>query len=886
MKYRFTLSYKSTDSDEEVTRQVSPLYGDDPNTSIERVSDEWYYTRKLNGKFTFVRGDYSWIMARPFDGTYTMTVECSTDGGSWQEYFKGTFSRANLTIDEDNQNAVLDGLSEGTYNVIENARGEEYDLRKLIPDSEARTVQGKIPPALALVDYRSPSITTSDIFCGGASVGNGYIDGKNDWDEYINAGSTLRWNLIKVCGEANVEMTSGQSTEAAGKYCGYLEYHLIQPASGGQVVSVEGTLWNENGCQMYISVAPTTNNILIASMDIYGSDRVQIVGGTISLGNNSTGYCTPSSLVYTAFGSTPFEKVDIRIHYIRVSLLTFGIPVGVLFPLTNVLNVGPYYKGMQSFNNQDGGLVIEMTTRTTESPNGHRMVPGSDGIYFAPPDDEQAWHPVAEDNWNFASMWYTIQPSVANGLLDTTKVGVSNWSRCWTVGTCLRYLLDKITSGKVVFEENEFYSQFLYSDINPVAQGEQFSWLVCQKSDVMSPNGTGSTRCIVTLNWFLELLRNAFNCYWWLQPRNDGRYDFRIEHVEYFRRGSSYADTLDDPTRGLIDITKIKPLRNFLRRGEAAKRLSDQTNRYTFDLNGMAEKYTFAWQGDGGSDEFKGHPMLFKAGWIEEGTSESHEVDNIFADLNWLTLNAGTDTASSKNYDGLFIFSGYMKAEGIAWDENSRPPMRYPQLASGIHIVAFMDIWLTAPAGQVVSVTLRNTDTMTDEIIASITGTGSPQVLSLMVDEMRIGGSWVLFVDFGANWQQVTIHRVHGHSGTLYLVPSTESRLHPGEEVYLQNGPLAWPSLQCEYLHYDVPAAKWAYDSDDALTATFQGGGTVKLIKKQDVSTLPVSDLATEQRLKEGIRTGLGTGILDTATVNLGSRNAEMTLVYDITPLV
>ena len=115
---------------------------------------------------------------------------------------------------------------------------------------------------------------------------------------------------------------------------------------------------------------------------------------------------------------------------------------------------------------------------------------------------------------------------------------------------------------------------------------------------------------------------------------------------------------------------------------------------------------------------------------------------------------------------------------------------------------------------------------------------------------------------------------------------NTASRLHPGESIYLQNGPLAWPSLQNEYLHYDIPAAKWSFDSDDPETATYNGGGTVKLIKKQSVGVLPVPDINTEERLWQGVRTGLGTGILDSAIVNFSSRNAELTLVFDITPIV
>jgi len=878
MKYRFILSYKSTDSDEVVTRQVRPLYGDDPNVAIERVNDEWYYTRKLGGKFTFVREDYSWIMARQFDGTYSMTVECSTDGISWQEYFVGTFSRASLTIDEDNRNAVLDGLSEGTYNVIENAKDTEYDLRKVIPDTEAKEVQGEIWPALALVDYRSESIVSSDVYCNGASVGGGYKESDSGYTEKVNVGTTSVWRLVKVWAEAEVKMESGYTSEAEGRYNGFVDYHTNSPASGGSVVSVDGELRNENGCKMTISVAPSTNNTLYADMHIYGSDRVGIVGGIVSLGNNSTGYSSPASVAYTDFGSTHFDTVTIQFHYIRATLLTTSAD-GVE---ENVLNVGPYYKGMRAFNNGDSGLEIEASLNTSEQSNGHRLIAGTD-LYFAPPEGE-GWIPLAEDNWNFASLWYRITPSVANGLQDRSLMGTWRWTRCWTLGTVLRWLLAKVSGGKVHFGEDEHYSQFLYAAVNPVAQGEQFEWLFCQKSDVMNPGGQSSTRCPARLNWFLEYMKNALNCYWWLEKRNDGDYDFRLEHVEYFRRGNSYTDPLDDPMREFIDITKIKPLRNFPRNGQAAKRLSDQTNKYTFDLQGMAERYTFSWQGEGGSDEFKGNPMLFKAGWIEEGSSEDKQVDNIFADLSWLTLNAGTDTASSKNYEGLMVYAGYRRAVNGSWTENAAAPAQELLLAGGVRVMVDVQLWATVPEGQEVNVLVCGNGMCS--VVATYIGTGEMQCIHAAYTNMGMGIIEVK-VDFGAGYGDVTLHRIHNNlSGNVYAVPNTESELTEG--VYLQNGPLAWPSLQVAYLHYDVPAYKWALNSDDpADEATeWRGGGTVKLIKKQEVSELPVPDLATEQRLKEGIRTGLGTGILDAATVNLGSRNAEMTLVYDITPLV
>ena len=882
MIYRFILSYKSTDSEEVVTRQVRPLYGDDPNVAIERVNDEWYYTRKLGGKFTFVREDYSWIMARQFDGTYTMTVECSTDGISWQEYFVGTFSRASLTIDEDNRNAVLDGLSEGTYNVIENAKGTEYDLRKVIPDTEAKEVQGEIWPALALVDYRSSSIVSSDVYCNGASVAGGYKDKvPTSWSERENVAIDVSgWKYIGAYAEANVTMAD-HTSPAEGRYGDAVAYGPNRVGSY-TINSVDGELTGNGMYRVRVRVRKDAQGMW-ADVMVYGDSTTPIGNGSRLLGADTTGYYTPASLVWSS--ETPattlngIEKVEVFFHYIRATLLTTSDD-GVL---GNVLATGPYYKGMRTFNGI--GLETTITTNTSEQSNGHRLIAGTD-LYFAPPEGEE-WIPLAEDNWNFASLWYRITPSVANGLQDRSLMGTWRWTRCWTLGTVLRFLLAKVSGGKVHFGEDEHYSQFLYAAVNPVAQGEQFEWLFCQKSDVMNPGGQNSTRCPARLNWFLEYMKNALNCYWWLEKRNDGDYDFRLEHVEYFRRGSSYTDPLDDPMREFIDITKIKPLRNFPRSGQAAKRLSDQTNKYTFDLQGMAERYTFSWQGEGGSDEFKGNPMLFKAGWIEEGSSEDKQVDNIFADLSWLTLNAGTDTSSSKNYEGLMVFAGYRKVTPVtAVTENAVMAERYLRIQQGRVFKVDMTLVVTVPEGQEFTVALHPALPGAQMWVGTYHGTGAVQSVRIVVDS-RMDVLYTLRVDFGVGYGDVTIHRIHNNlSGNVYAVPNTESELTEG--VYLQNGPLAWPSLQAAYLHYDVPAAKWSLNGDDPSdeATEWRDGGTVKLIKKQEVPNLPVPDLATEQRLKEGIRTGLGTGILDSATVNLGSRNAEMTLVYDITPLV
>ena len=873
MIYKFLLAYAPTEGTAPDPRTVRPIYGDNLQVVIARANDEWYYTRRIEGDIIFHSQDYDWLMSQPFDGTFTLTIRYSTNNGStWNDYFSATFSRANLSIDEDNRHATLSGLTETAYNTIENGKDEEYDLRKLIPDHEAREVQGRINPALAMVDFRSTSISTSDIFCGGAFTSGGYQSRYTpNFDEAVMIPfTTAAWSLVRIFAEAR--LIDDAITNANGTYCGILNY------SNGPSPAIEyylsGTLYGPNGYYMVIGWDDYTigdRDITRRSLRLYSPGDFLVDTKWCGTSSELQDKTSPSSMI--------FDNATVYVHYIRAALLTHSGGAA-----DNVLDTGNFYERMAAFDNSDNGLQLYASSRTVEQPNGHRLVPGTgeQGTtpqYFAPPDDNHDYIPLAENNWNYGSLWYTIVPSTANGLTAPGKVGTFSWTLCWPLGTILRYLLEKITDGKVTFLENSYGSRFLYDPINPVASNEPFDYLFTQKSNVMS-TGASAPRCIVRLNWILKMLRNAFNCYYWLEPLPYGRYSFRVEHVEYFRHGGRYEGDLSHT----IDLTSLMPRKNFFRNNAPVKCLADQTNHYSYDLKDLSEKYTFSWQGEGGSDDFKGNPMFFKAGWIEKASSEDHQVDNIFTDLNWLLLNAGTSTASSKNYEGIFLFATYRPfAANHTENTNLTSPLFRLAYESRMIYVA-IDLWLTAPQGTEINLILRwNTPQQGSRIVQTYTATGDKQCISVVYEYAFIVPH-SLAIDFGPDYAQVTIHRIHARTGNVYCVANTPNLLHPS--TYLQNAPLAWPTLQNEYLHYDIPAQRWSFDTDDLSTAQFLPTGTVKMAKRQEVKILPIPDYATEQQIMNiiGIRTGIGTGIITSATINLASRNAELTIVYDPIP--
>lgn len=868
MKYKFLLSYTPTEGTALPPVEVHPNYSDALTIAIDKASNEWYYTRKLDGTLTFLRSDYAFIMSCPLDGTFTLTIEENhSSPDNWHKYFSGTFSRANLSIDEDHHSAVLNGITEGIYNVLDNAKNDEYDLRKLIPDTELREVQSTIPPALAIIDFRSESITFSDIFSGGPAVAGGF-NGKSGFDIDVNTSSDNLWSLQGIYVEAKVVMLD-QSSPANGIYAGTMQYRGFSNYDYN-VMAVAGRIYNANGYSIQLETVIHYNGNVDEDLILFDPSSSQVSAQVISTTRTlpdeydilNPPYYSPSSLIFQNTASVGHDNITIYFHYIRTALIT-----AFEMPYANPLDTGPYYKYIIPF--EGSGLTVTQSTNTVDQPNGHRLISGSYNLYFAPPDNS-GWIPLAEDNWNYASLWYKVIPSTQNGLLNPAFSSTFRFPYCFTLGTCLKYLLDRVSSHVVQFDEAAILSHFLYDPLNPLTGGENFSYLITQKSNVMHPAASGASTCKVTLQWFFELLRNAFNCYYWLEPTNIGTYYFHVEHVEYLRRGGRYNGSL----AARPDLTALRPQHNFTRLATPVKTYADLTNKYEFNLDNMAEKYTFAWQGDGGGDDFKGHPMLFRAGWVNPGSSESHEVDNIFADLSWLMLNAGTDTESARNFDGIFLFGTYRYAAvNDPWRENSAPLARVLSIAEGNHISAFLNIILTIPQGSQVSVHL-------DYNVTTYTGTGSTQAIPIAVDELFISGFHQLFVNFGDNWQQVVIHRIHALNGNVYNVATVANQLRPG--TYLSNGALAWPYLQSQFLHYDIPAQKWSLNTDNPDLAEYQPTGTVKMVKRQSVGTYPCP--TDDPDTSQGVKTGLGIGVIEQAHINLSSRNAELTIIYDPIP--
>jgi hypothetical protein len=92
-----------------------------------------------------------------------------------------------------------------------------------------------------------------------------------------------------------------------------------------------------------------------------------------------------------------------------------------------------------------------------------------------------------------------------------------------------------------------------------------------------------------------------------------------------------------------------------------------------------------------------------------------------------------------------------------------------------------------------------------------------------------------------------------------------------GNDFYLQNGYLAFVSLQPSYWTYDLPARQVEING-----STYYANGIER--KKKQTLSFPVYD---DPNPLELVKTYIGNGEIDKMSINLCSRSAKTTLKYD-----
>lgn len=608
---------------------VHPIYKDDLAKEYELETNQRFYRAKLSGKITFVRDDYDYINRQSFDNEFLYCIEKSDDGGrTWFQYFQGKFMKTDCTFTDYDRKVVVQPDTIDDYNDVLAGLEKEYNLIALAPAIQRITIN------------KRPLI---QIYVPGDSVVSCFLGGTN-WEQDANATTdqnalvqTYHFALCNILKEIRVT-ANGTPSDIAGLYTGRM-------TTDSSTDKFSGNLFRANNNLYYIHIAQQKFNgmpVGLASVAIRRrSDDVTLF--LYSKATTSPFDTLEFDLVPTEGSSaTGTMHADMKGYNIYARYLCDVEKINDLntypLPADDIVDNNRNYSHAIGYNVD----VAFISNKFSDTPTEWGLA--DNGKYFAPPYSiyRQTFYPIARSTWRYASLWFGFY--LMDWRLEEKARKEYTLRDAFTVASCISVLLNQIAPG-ITHKATAKYSRFLYGEKNPIS-GLKFRLLVSQKTNII--NGEyqqPAQKAPTTLQQFTNMLRDCFQCYWFIE---NGR--FRIEHVQYFRNGGTYSDSVVLSH----DLTKELNSRN-------GKPWAFNTSEYSFDKVDLPERYQFKWMDDV-TAAFEGLPIQVISKYVTPGKIEDVNVSNFTSDIDMMLLNPGNMSS-----DGFALFAAVPPTFGSQW---------------------------------------------------------------------------------------------------------------------------------------------------------------------------------------------------------------------------
>lgn len=833
--------WQFADSEQDYSAHVSslafPLYKEDLAMNFDQQSGQEFFRRKLSGTLSFVGPDYTYIEGQEFDHEFKVEIFISYNRGkAWESYWRGKFWKTDCSFNPDSRTIKVTPTVEDDYEAVLAGLDKEFDLIPLKP--EMATVKGDKRPALQF--YLAYNTDPPAVGC--------YLSGMwweqecskpENWDQMEAMGFGIVSDKLII----EVTQTMGSPT--------------LPPAFVGddpQPIWHDG--WECKAGDYKFICEPLGSGI-------YGYRIVKVSTNTTlwitTYGSPSPLYETLHMVPYSGGGAT--GEIDVFINSLQISgrMITDKNVEGAveLGPDDIVMDKRNYRYAIPLNYVYDDAILIspEFTSDPTEW--GIRQP----GEYYKKPEafSPDLVFPVSRTQWGPISVW--LDAAAIPDSVDENNRARFTIKDAYPLPAVISALLKQVAPG-LTHEGTTDYSRFLYSDVDPLFFVSHKLFLSPKSNLVTSGYDQPAQKAMIRLRDVLNMLRDCYRCYWFI----DDHKRFRIEHVEFFRRGGSYSLL---PGIG-IDLTQEIVTRN-------GKPWSFDQNSYKYEKPEMAAWYQFNWMDDV-TREFEGYPIKILSGYVNPDNIEDINVTNFTSDVDYVLLNPG---AISR--DGFALFSGiYDEGKTIQtydlssysqitrqigtdgkWMSNSNKHILIPVTAGQrLKIVGGPNYgaqlaWLTS-----------------DE--TPVPGEDAPLVRDTSRFSRAKNTTGYYVVPPGAAYLYVFWGQTSDPGAYL---PASVTLVEPAAyylpyerfgNSLLQNGALSFQYLQIFYV-YDMPAKRYEINGH-----IYEASG-VKKLKTQEVSFPSYVD----PDLQKLVKTELGDGKIKKLSINLSSRSTTGTLEYD-----
>lgn len=823
--------YKFELSDGNTTQRAFPIYGNDLAKDFEKESGQEFFRAKLSGNLTFESEDYTFIDSGAFDTQFILEIFISYDAGqTWASYWRGTFWKTDCEFDGNAQAVKVRPTVLDKYNDVLAGIEKEFNLIPLAPVIQELQLDKR--PCLQI-----------------------YVEGNNSVGQIIFGNNTY-WET--ECGQPN----------------NILDYHFGVMAYLYPVQFGFYDTYPPVQTQVFYSLSPVLDHSTIN----YGEYILEIVPVTdafdikLTRVSDNAQWRDPAALSYSSAVLTAVPGTPANYQYVEFTTLNGVYIYGRIItdvataweiPANDIVANNRNYRYCMPFDSPDhDSTLVVLTGNKTATPTPYGIY--QPGIYYDVPDSTGHWVPIAQNSWDEKSIWLDMDEFATLNVSMAPYLATVTLKDAFPLWSVISVLLAQIAPG-ITHLGMPGYSAFLYGQ-NPILGFVQNLYITPKSNLVTFGYDNPAQQAPVTLKSILDMLRDCFRCYWFIDDQNR----FRIEHISYFMNGGAYPGTPDYPQIG-IDLTKLTVTRN-------GKPWSFGRNQYQFEKPNMAARYQFGWM-DNVTELFDGYPIDILAKYVNPENIEQIDISHFTSDVDYILLNP-----SEISKDGFVLFAtgaisqlgqlGYAQGDLSNYSGDPYEPIPAsnriysPLFQIGEGVTQIQIDSYNAP-GYGYDIVFYNAN---QRLIARSYHTGNATIQVSMYGLTAKYMAVVLRKTDNSNI--VPNEAANVHANIFGMVQPEKLPYYEfivdGVSHILQNAWAAFIFLQRYYL-YDMPAWNVAING---VQQTVQG---IKKLKIQNIK-FPVM---AEPDLSKLIKTELGNGVIQKMSVNLPSRNAHTTLKYD-----
>lgn len=588
---------------------VHPVFGDDIKINISREENQIFKREKIEGTFKFVGNEFDLIYQCSIFTKFTLEIYR-------EDVFVGSadFIRTDCEFNLDDKICSVKLTTKDIYEKILNGYENKYNLVKLAPQRESVTLTKR---AILQFYVRGENVVTNVV--GGVhyeqSCKEVYDAGKLR-DTY-HFGGYLPLSYISIKKVMDVTAPTG----IFGRY--FIDTSI---ASGRSIIYIHESNSRYRiqltylGTEWALILTDSTSDKSLASVTIpsmqSGSQDITFEKAGGSGGNYASGtfnsdgdlFCRvllPKSFAdsYERSMNDDITDYDRNYPYVgSVSLDKFAPKMKMVVDKSNA----PTEWGIDS----DGTYFVYPTLTADQQKNGVSPIP------------------IGQSHWERMSSWLLSDDDVNNLVDDFDDTFVLKDS--YPIWSAIAVLLNEIDD-TITFEGTQDYSMFLYlSGTNPYIYSYDFpshrnALHITPISNIKKTfYEQAAQRGEISLKQILDMLRNVYNCYWFIDSDNR----LRIEHIVYFKNGNSYTSEKPTPS---IDVTTKKNLPTGESWGFAQNTVEYETDK-------CPARYEFKW-GDKCTYPFVGEPIDVKDIYLDASRKESVGIENFLADIDYIVSN-------------------------------------------------------------------------------------------------------------------------------------------------------------------------------------------------------------------------------------------------------